>query len=140
LRDTLSIIVDLRRNDGGHPHTVAVLCSYFLNAKPTQLTGVYWRVFDDVEEVWTVAELLGPRYLDNPVYLLTSRQTFSAAEQFAYDLKHLGRATLVGEPTRGGAHRVAEVPVQDHFVVAIPNGRAVNPITQTNWEGSGVPP
>jgi hypothetical protein len=30
--------------------------------------------------------------------------------------------------------------VDDHFSVWVPNGRAINPYTKTNWEGTGVTP
>jgi phosphoenolpyruvate-protein kinase (PTS system EI component) len=30
--------------------------------------------------------------------------------------------------------------VSDHFGAFVPTGRAVNPITKTNWEGTGVSP
>ncbi|MGI8691709.1 MAG: S41 family peptidase [Geodermatophilaceae bacterium] len=38
------------------------------------------------------------------MYVLTSGATFSGGEALAYDLQQLGRATVVGERTRGGAH------------------------------------
>lgn len=72
---------------------------------------------------------------------MTSGSTFSAAEEFSYNLKNLKRATLVGESTGGGAHPVNFHYLKDvKFGATIPFGRAINPITQTNWEGVGVKP
>ncbi len=71
---------------------------------------------------------------------MTSRSTFSAAEEFSYNLKNLKRATLVGETTRGGAHPGGPMVVNDNFIINVPKGRAVNPVTKTNWEGVGVKP
>jgi retinol-binding protein 3 len=83
----------------------------------------------------------GARYLDKEVYVLTSGGTFSAAEEFTYNLKNLKRATIVGETTGGGAHPVDFHYFKDiKFAAMIPYGRAINPITKTNWEGSGVEP
>jgi C-terminal processing protease CtpA/Prc len=75
------------------------------------------------------------------LYILTSRQTLSAAEAFAYDLKHLGRATIIGETTAGAAHPTEEHRFPDlNIAVSIPYGRPISPITGTNWEGTGVEP
>jgi hypothetical protein len=72
--------------------------------------------------------------------VLTSRQTFSAAEEFAYNLKNLKRAVIIGETTGGGAHDNKFVILSDSFMMSLPFARAVNPITKTNWEEVGVTP
>jgi C-terminal processing protease CtpA/Prc len=72
--------------------------------------------------------------------VLTSSKTFSGGEEFAYDLKNLKRATVIGETTKGGAHDSRPVKVTDRFVIELPFARAISPITQTNWEGIGVEP
>jgi hypothetical protein len=82
----------------------------------------------------------GKRYPDIPVYVLTSNRTFSAAEEFSYYLKNLKRATLIGETTGGGAHLGGTQVATDEFLVWVTTGRAINPITKTNWEGTGVSP
>src|SRR5206468_11911867 len=71
---------------------------------------------------------------------LTSGRTFSAAEEFTNNLKTLKRATIVGETTGGGANPGGMERLSDHFGAFVPNGRAINPVTQTNWEGTGVAP
>ena len=75
-----------------------------------------------------------------PVFVLTSNYTFSAAEEFTYNLKNFERATIIGETTGGGAHPAGLRPINDEFVVNVPSGRAINPITKSNWEGVGVKP
>lgn len=141
LADTDALIFDVRRNGGGEGEMVQLICSYLLPAdKPTHLNSFYWRKGDRTEEFWTLKDLPGKRYLDKDVYVLTSRATFSAAEEFTYDLKNLKRATIVGEATGGGAHPGGVVPLGDKFAAFIATGRAINPITKTNWEGTGVKP
>jgi C-terminal processing protease CtpA/Prc len=135
-----ALIVDLRRNGGGDPATVAFMSSYLFDKK-THLNDLYWREGDRVEEFWTDETVAGPRFgATKPVYVLTSSRTFSGAEEFSYNLKNLQRATLVGETTGGGANPGDMHRLSARFEAFIPEGRAVNPITRTNWEGVGVLP
>jgi C-terminal processing protease CtpA/Prc len=140
LANTDALIIDVRTNGGGGPQSVALLCSYLFDEKPVHLNSLYWRKGDRTEEFWTLKEVTGKRYAGKDVYVLTSRRTFSAAEEFTYDLQCLKRATIVGETTGGGAHPGGMVPVAEHFLVFVPSGRAINPVTKTNWEGTGVKP
>lgn len=140
LAGTDALIIDIRRNGGGSPKGVALLCSYLLDETPIHLNSFYLRQGDRTEEFWTLKSVAGKRYLNRDVFVLTSKRTFSAAEEFAYNLKNLKRATIVGETTGGGAHPGGTVRVDDHFKVFVPTGRAINPITKTNWEGTGVVP
>jgi hypothetical protein len=78
--------------------------------------------------------------LGKDVYILTSKRTFSAAEEFTYNLQGLKRATVIGETTGGGAHPGRGYRINDHFMMFVPTGRAINPVTKTNWEGTGVKP
>ncbi|HEX8440501.1 S41 family peptidase, partial [Archangium sp.] len=140
LANSEAVIIDLRKNGGGEPSMVQLITSYFFD-KPTHLNGFYIRKGNTTQQFWTSAHVAGKRMTGVPVYVLTSQRTFSAAEEFAYDLKHLKRATLVGETTGGGAHPVDAQFLSDvHLLAFIPFGRAVNPITGTNWEGTGVAP
>jgi len=140
LADTDALIIDLRQNGGGTPLMVALLASYLFDAEPVHLNSIYSRVDDETKQLWTSAYLPGPRYVGKDVYVLTSGRTFSGAEEFAYDLKYLKRATIVGERSRGGAHPGGVEMITPHFGVFLPTGRAINPVTHTNWEGVGVEP
>ena len=120
---------------------VIQLISSYLFEEPTHLNSFYIRKRDTTKEFWTQPDIQGKRRSEVPVFVLTSGRTFSAAEEFAYNLKHLGRATIVGETTGGGAHPVERFRVEGYpIVVSLPFGRAINPITGTNWEGTGVEP
>ncbi|MFC9399107.1 S41 family peptidase [Streptomyces sp. NPDC057027] len=135
-----ALIVDLRGNRGGDPDTVAFVCSYLLN-KRTHLNTMHWRSGERVEQSWSLPHVPGARFGGTkPLYVLSSASTFSAAEELAYNLQQLGRATVVGEPTLGGAHPCKGWTVHPHLEATIPVGRAVNPVSGTNWEGSGVRP
>jgi retinol-binding protein 3 len=138
--DTDALIIDLRDNGGGAPSMVALMCSYLLGPKPVHLNDQYNRVEDATHQWWSLPFVPGERYEDKPVYLLTSSRTFSAAEEFAYNLKNLKRATIVGETTGGGAHPGGVRWLGDRFTMFVPTGRSINPITKTNWEGTGVTP
>ncbi len=140
LSDTDALIIDLRKNGGGAPDMVAFLCSYFFGNRKVHLNDLYWREPNHTDEWWTTPELPGPKYGNKSVYLLTSHFTFSAAEEFAYDLQNQKWVTIVGETTGGGAHPGGPARLNEHFGLGIPRGRAINPITKTDWEGVGVKP
>jgi C-terminal processing protease CtpA/Prc len=137
-----ALIIDLRQNGGGHPETVAFLCTYLFaeDKEAIHLNDIYDRPENKTRQYWTESTVPGARYADKPVYLLTSARTFSAAEEFSYNLQVLKRATLVGETTGGGAHPGDVLAIGGGFVAFIPSGRAINPVTRTNWEGVGVKP
>lgn len=140
ISNTDALIIDLRRNHGGEPSTVAFALSYLFDER-THLNDLHWRDGGRVEQYWTHDWVPGRRYgQSKPVYVLTSSITFSGGEEFAYDLKNLKRATLVGEVTGGGANPGDMHPLTAHFEIFVPSGRAVSPITHTNWEGRGVQP
>ena len=139
IKNTDAIIFDLRKNDGGSPEMVQYICSYFFSEK-THLNSLYWRKGDRTQEFWTLDELPGKRMPDVPLFVLTSKYTFSGAEEFAYNFKTRKRATIVGENTGGGANPGGPIEVNKYFSINVPTGRAINPITQTNWEGTGVTP
>lgn len=142
LGNTDAIIFDLRKNGGGDPAMVALICSYLFGAEPVHLNSLHWRdgKGERVEEFWTRKEVAGRRYTGKDVYVLTSNRTFSGAEEFTYNLKNLKRGTIIGETTGGGANPGGVSRLAKHFAAFIPSGRAVSPITKTNWEGTGVEP
>jgi hypothetical protein len=140
LADSDALIVDMRKNGGGDPAGVAFLTSYLFD-KRTHLNDLYFREGDRTQEFWTLDELPGKKYgQQKPVYVLTSARTFSGGEEFSYNLQQLGRATLVGETTGGGANPGGVRQLGPYFSVFVPDGRAINPITHTNWEHTGVVP
>ncbi len=136
---TSAVIVDVRENTGGDPAGVALISSYLFD-DPTHLNDVYFRPENRTQQFWTDASVAGRRLSGRDVYILTSSRTFSAGEEFAYNLKHLKRATIVGEVTGGGAHPVSPHRIDEHFAIGVPFARSINPITGSNWEGTGVRP
>lgn len=137
---THALIIDLRNNRGGSPDGAVFWTSYFFPDGETHLNSIYEGATGRTRQFWSHAWLPGERYLDRPVYLLTSESTFSAGEEICYNLKAQGRATLVGETTRGGAHPTDSFPITPTLEITVPAARSVNPVTGTNWEGAGVEP
>ncbi len=135
-----AIIFDLRQNGGGDATMIQLLSSY-LFGEQKHLNSFYFRPHDTIHQTWTLPYVPGRHMSNVDVYVLTSSFTFSGAEEFTYNLKNLKRATIIGETTGGGAH-----PVEDHaflhmnIQLRVPFGRAINPVTNANWEGVGVKP
>jgi hypothetical protein len=135
-----ALIFDLRKNHGGYPSMVQLIISYLLDPEPKHINTFYYRPSDETQQFWTFPHVPGKRMPDIPVYVLTSNATGSGAEEFVYDLKNMERAIIFGETTGGAAHPVTLEIVQEHFKVRLPYGRPINPITNENWEATGVEP
>ena len=135
-----SLIVDLRQNGGGSTDAVALLATYLVGPAPTHLNDIYDPRSRRTRQSWTLSYVAGRPLFGAEVYVLTSRDTFSAGEEFAYDLQAIHRATTVGERTRGAANSGSPRRLSDHFVLKVPTGVSINPVTKTNWDGVGVRP
>jgi hypothetical protein len=139
--ETEAVIVDLRHNGGGNPGMVQLLCSYFFDSeRPIHLNSIYSRPKNKTWQYWTLPYVPGKRMPDVDLYILTSGHSFSGAEEFAYNMSSLERGTIIGERTAGGANPVNMEVISDGFFVTVPHGTPTNPVTQSNWEGSGVQP
>ncbi|MEZ4404248.1 MAG: S41 family peptidase [Kofleriaceae bacterium] len=143
IEETDAVIFDLRANHGGAMEMVQLLASYLLSAERDQLLFDYYYVQDGrrvARGQWVLPAVPGPRMLTQPVFILTASTTFSAAEWFAYVLQRLGRATVIGAPTGGGAHPVDRVPIDDQFYLQLPIGQIYDPVDHGDFEGRGVQP
>jgi C-terminal processing protease CtpA/Prc len=137
---TYALIIDMRHNGGGMPEGVVFWCSYLLDGEPTHLNDIFRADTGETRQFWALPYVPGTRYPDQPVYVLTSERTFSGGEDLCYTLQALGRAQVIGERTGGGAHPTRPFPVSPAVHIAIPFARSVNPVTGTNWQGTGVVP
>lgn len=139
LAHTDALIIDLTENGGGSPSLIQLITTYFFEDSE-HLNSFYIREGDQTKQFWTLTHVPGERMPETDLYVLTSSRTFSGAEEFTYNLKNMERAIIIGETTGGGAHPVAPHIINDNFIVRVPFGRAVNPITNSNWEGTGIDP
>jgi hypothetical protein len=135
-----ALVLDLRGTLGGLPDTIAFVCTYLLDER-THLNTMYERAGERYEQYWTLPFVPGSRFGGSrPLYVLASRRTFSGGEELAYNLQQLGRGLVVGETTGGGAHPCRSWSLNPQLEITIPIGRAINPVSNTNWEGVGVVP
>jgi C-terminal processing protease CtpA/Prc len=140
LATTDALLIDLRRNGGGEPGAVALICGYLFD-EPTHLNDFYSRVEDKTFQSWSPPFVPGPRFgAGKPVWVLTSGKTFSGAEELANILGELGRASLVGEVTGGGANPAEWHRITAHLQARVPTGRPISTVSGGNWEGTGVQP
>jgi len=140
LADTKALIIDLRSNGGGSREGVPLLASYLFDT-PTRMNDLYARKDNKTTETWTDKQVEGKRFGGSkPIYILTSKDTYSAAEDFIYAMKNLKRAVIVGETTKGGASPAKLFWLDRNFAILIPQETSISPITRTNWEGAGIEP
>lgn len=139
--DADGLILDLRQNGGGAPDLIPVIASYLFDDTPVHLYDQFSRREGTHVRAWTDPTLPGKRFgSKKPVYILTSKETFSAAENLAYTLQQLKRAQVVGERTPGGAHGAFGKPVTSHLVPMIATKRTINAVTKSDWNRVGVIP
>lgn len=139
LANSEAVILDLRANRGGHPRMVQMVASCFIEGR-THINTIVDRNGKVQEEIWTLPLFPGRTMYDRDLYILTGPRTASAAESFSYIMKNLSRAVLVGECTAGAANTGGFRHAGEGFLVFIPTGKPVSPVTGTNWEGKGIEP
>lgn len=132
-----ALVIDLRNNGGGHSDQYVLMMSYFLD-HPVKIGESFSQPDSVLEQSWTYAVVPGPRYdKAKPLYVLTSRQTFSAAEALAGALRQHRGAIVVGDTTRGGGHTGDFLPVGERFMLFVPTGAST---TGDPVEGQGLRP
>lgn len=142
IADTDGLIIDLRKNYGGSSLMSAFIASYLLDGSPpVLLNDIYWRQYDMIQSIWSLPFVPGERFGANkPVYILTSQNTGSCAEEFAYSLQAIKRVSIIGEKTAGKANAGSVHRINVHFQAFIPNAYPSNPITKGSWNSVGVIP
>jgi hypothetical protein len=141
VRDASALIIDLRANGGGSARTGLLVAAYLFDDKPVHLADLVTRGWQRTEPLWTSPVASDLRFgARKPVYILIGKDTFSAAEGFAYALQANKRATIVGESSKGGAHQARGFRIGTRLLASIPAGLTLSPVTHRDWEGSGVQP
>lgn len=143
LKGSRALIIDDRRNMGGSPDAVDYLVSYLIPpGQSIEINDIVSRVpkTENFEREKFHSQSTAVNFAKIPVYVLTSKSTFSGGEEFAYDVQTHKLGKIVGEVTGGGANPTGMVDLGHGLAASIPWGRAENPITKTNWEGRGVQP
>ena len=156
-----TLIVDARAHHGGGLEEMEVMFPY-LFATRQKLVELETRVAADtaanglVDEGPTIIREAGPdtvvrrAHFSAPgpatglrtakMFLLTSHETASSAEHLSLALKRTGRATLIGETTRGAGHFGTTLALGGGFAAFVPMGRTYDPDTGKDWEATGIAP
>ncbi|HEY4114929.1 MAG TPA: S41 family peptidase, partial [Rhizomicrobium sp.] len=111
LKDADAIIVDLRGNGGGDSDAADLFEKSFVTPNAGK-----------------------------PIYVLVDGHVASAAEAVPYGLQQEKAATIVGSTTYGAANNNKKFPIPPQFILSVSYNRPINPISKTNWEGTGVIP
>ncbi|WP_103070437.1 S41 family peptidase [Aquimarina sediminis] len=141
LKNTDALLIDVRNNGGGFEDMVAYYLSYFFDSKaPIHLSDYRCTLHNHTYGISTDPNVLGTKLPDTKLYVLVNANTGSAAESFAYMLKHLGRATVIGEITAGAGNGASQHKINDRFSVMVSSEETINAVTKTSFEKVGVIP
>lgn len=135
-----AIILDLRGHGGGSGEMSNWLLSHFLRPDSLLTLRVHARVSNETTDRYTLARVDGPRRPEVPLFVLTGRGTASAAEDFTFVLKNLGRIVVVGDRTAGAGHNNTFLGVGHGFTASISFTRVTDPASGREWERVGIPP
>lgn len=134
-----AVIIDLRGNGGGDPRAVQYIISHFLPAG-TPLVTFYMNGSPEADSLVSLEAPADQQMIGMPLYVLTSGDTGSAAEEFTGHVAGYRLGQIVGANTAGAAYRNDIVPVGDQFVLSVSVGRPVLASTGTDWEKVGHAP
>ncbi|MDH7447041.1 S41 family peptidase [Aquimarina sp. 2201CG14-23] len=141
LKNTDAIIIDVRNNGGGFEDMVAYYISYFFDTKePIHLSDYRCTLHNHTYGISTDPNITGTKLPNTQLYILVNANTGSAAESFAYMLKHLDRATIIGETTAGAGNGASHHEINDRFTIQVSSEETINAITKTSFEKTGVIP
>lgn len=139
VNNTDALIIDLRNNGGGSPVTLNMMISQIINLKGTPIFEIIQR---DSEPVRYITESSEKSYQleKKPVFILTSKNTYSAGEGLAFFLQEHHRAIIIGESSAGASNRSHPYSINQQYEVSVSNGAVRSLLTGKNWEGVGVIP
>ncbi|MCB1510450.1 MAG: S41 family peptidase [Hyphomicrobiaceae bacterium] len=133
-----AVIVDVSNNGGGGEDLGKRVAERFAVRRTIGLRKYAGDAKNEHPQTIYVEPSKAKRYL-GPAYVITSRETFSAAETLAMYMAVLPNVTHVGQPTAGA--------LSDILIRRLPNGWRVGlsnevylDATGRSWEGIGVPP
>ena len=140
LQNVDALIIDVQNNRGGYEEIVAYLISYFYDGEQVHLSDYFSRFNNQTKSLYTQTDIPGKKLPNMPIFILTNNSTASAAESLAYMLKHLKRATIIGEVTIGAGHGAMSFKASNRFNVTISSEITINAVTGTSFEQVGVQP
>lgn len=142
LQGVRSVIIDLRNNGGGLLDNATGAASRFAQRRTT---AAYVRYRNGPAHTdftkYLEQQVLpgGPLRFDGDIYLLTSRNTVSAAELFVLCMHALGHTTVVGDTTAGEAGSPFARELQNGWTYQFPESIEYT-LDGTAFEDIGLPP
>lgn len=147
VKECENIVFDLRKNNGGDDWIAVLMMSFIFGKREHVNTNVfrnerrkqYTLSKKELKEFFCCNDI---PLLDNKnIFILVSRDTFSAAELFTYTLQTFQKAIVIGtDRTGGGANGGSDFRLNKHMKIFVPYFYCENPITKDNWEGKGITP
>jgi C-terminal processing protease CtpA/Prc len=147
---TSALILDVRRNGGGSSDYGWNILSY-LTDKPMKTGSYESRLYSPLRRARGEGVVLesvegdnnwqpnGKHLYTKPVVVITSGETFSAAEDFAVVFDAMKRGTIIGEPTGGSTGQPLAFALPGGVMARVCTKRDMYP-DGTEWNAKGIQP
>ena len=133
-----AVIIDLRPNGGGSPDAVRYAVSHFI--EPNKPLMTFFMGGSGVESTSSMPSTKAPRMVGKPLYVLSSKGSASAAEEFLGHIDGYKLGEIIGERSAGAGFRNQFFALPSGLVISISVGRAVLASTGKDWEAVGIAP
>ena len=143
MRNTRAVVIDISRNGGGNGEISTFLYHYLFKPEDKRFETLLIKKCKGEDE-WRRSEppvaplSASPNLGDKPIYVVISGNTFSAAEYFAFMMKELDRATIIGKNTGGGGNPVNMIR-NGRYMMYVPTCQ-ITTNEGKSLEGKGVAP
>jgi C-terminal processing protease CtpA/Prc len=135
------MIIDLRDNGGGYGESMEYILNHFYEGGPQHIATTHFSEDDKLPYTqYSSPAIHGKNRTGTPLIVIINEETGSASEFFAYTLQAFGKAKILGEASTGAANRNSYFQLNDSFRLSISTAIPINPITKSNWEGTGIKP
>ncbi len=122
-----AVILDLMNASAGHPGAAAYIASHFFNGNADFSDLYFAPTMQRLGFISRTPSMGSSMLAEQKLFVLVSGNTTQIGEALAHDLKRLGRALIIGEPTEGFSDLTVTTYLDERFGLRLPNATYITP-------------